>query len=239
MTADHGELCGAHGMSGKGATAYREQVNVPLIVYHPDLPGRRKCRAVTSHLDLVPSILAMTGADKLQAKDVTARLNGHDLSPLLAKPQEATADSIRNGALYCYNMWAFMDAEWLKKFTQDYAAGRKWTKDNHPRPDTKKRAAIRSVYDGRYKFSRYFSVLEHNRPTTIEQIFDVNDVELFDLENDPLEMKNLALDRKHQDLLLAMNAKLNQIIDKEVGRDDGFHLPAIDGVNWAFERFDP
>ena len=239
MTADHGELCGAHGMSGKGATAYREQVNVPLIVYHPDLPGRRKCRAVTSHLDLVPTILAMTGADQLQEKDVTARLNGHDISPLLEKPQEATADTIRNGALYCYNMWAFMDAEWLKKFTEDHAAGRKWTKDDHPRPDTKKRAAIRSVYDGRYKFSRYFSVLKHNRPTTVEQIFDVNDVELFDLENDPHEMKNLARDLKHQDLLLAMNAKLNRLIDSEVGRDDGSHLPQISGVNWAFEHFDP
>ena len=126
-----------------------------------------------------------------------------------------------------------------EKFTEDQAAGKKWTKDDHPRPDTQKRAAIRSVYDGRYKFSRYFSPLEHNRPTTIEQISDVNDVELFDLENDPHEMTNLARNLKHQDLLLAMNAKLNRLIDSEVGRDDGSHLPAIDGVNWAIERFDP
>jgi arylsulfatase len=66
FTADHGELCGAHGMWGKGATAYREQNNVPFILYHPDMPGGKKCRAVTAHNDIVPTILAMTGSDKKQ-----------------------------------------------------------------------------------------------------------------------------------------------------------------------------
>ncbi|MBW1866053.1 MAG: sulfatase-like hydrolase/transferase, partial [Deltaproteobacteria bacterium] len=70
LTADHGELCGAHGMSGKGATAYREQNNVPFIVYHPDMPGGKKCKSVTAHNDIVPTILAMTGADKKQKKTV-------------------------------------------------------------------------------------------------------------------------------------------------------------------------
>jgi arylsulfatase len=96
------------------------------------------------------------------------------------------------------------------------------------------------VYDGRYKYSRYFNSQEHNRPTTVEQIFKVNDVELFDLKNDPNEMNNLALDKKkNQDLLLAMNDKLNRLTDSEVGKDDGSHLPNIAGVNWTFKRFDP
>jgi hypothetical protein len=36
-----------------------------------------------------------------------------------------------------------------------------------------------------------------------------------------------------------MNDKLNRLIDNEVGTDDGSHLPELDNVNWAFERFDP
>ena len=40
-------------------------------------------------------------------------------------------------------------------------------------------------------------------------------------------------------IFMAMNAKLNQLIASEVGRDDGSHLPAIDGANWAIGRFDP
>src|SRR5215831_16517875 len=35
LTADHGDLDGAHRLHSKGATAYREQNNVPLIVVHP------------------------------------------------------------------------------------------------------------------------------------------------------------------------------------------------------------
>lgn len=63
---------------------------------------------------------------------------------------------------------------------------------------------------------------------------------MYDTKNDPHEMKNLARDRKADgELLLAMNDKLNKVIDDEVGRDMGQHLPEIQGVKWAFDRFDP
>jgi arylsulfatase len=103
-----------------------------------------------------------------------------------------------------------------------------------------KRGAIRSVFDGRYKFTRYFSPMQHNAPRTIEEILGVNDVELFDLESDPHEMKNLAVDaRDHGDLMLAMNAKLNTLIEREVGEDDGRFLPVGNEVDWAVTKFDP
>ena len=239
FTADHGELCGAHGMSGKGSTAYREQNNVPFMMYHPDMPGGKKCQAVTSHLDIVPTILSMTGADKKQEKAVVDNLHGHDVSPVLENPEKASTDAIREGALYCYGMWSYMDADWLKEILGAVASRKKLTRETAPKPDAKKRAAIRTVFDGRFKYSRYFSPLDHNQPTTIEEIFKVNDVELFDLKNDPHETNNLALDKTRYELLLTMNDKLNRLIQNEVGKDDGFHLPHIDGVNWAFERFDP
>lgn len=240
MTADHGELVGAHGgMYGKGATAYREQNNVPFVVYHPDMSGGKKCKAVSAHNDIVPTILGMTGADKKQKKEVAANLKGKDISPLLANPQKATPDAAREGALYCYSMWAFMDADWLGKMAQAIAAGKKMTLDDMPRPDMKKRSNIRTVFDGRYKYSRYFNSQDHNRPTTIEDIMMANDVELFDTETDPNEVKNLAMDKKNQELLLAMNDKLNRLVDSEVGKDDGSHLPDVKGVNWAFDHFDP
>ena len=68
---------------------------------------------------------------------------------------------------------------------------------------------------------------------TVEQVFKLNDVELFDLENDPNEMNNLALNSKSQDVLIAMNDKLNQLIADEVGKDDGSHLPDIEGIQWS------
>jgi arylsulfatase len=233
FTADHGELAGAHGMSGKGATAFREQNNVPFILYHPDVAGGKTCKAVTAHNDLVPTILAMTGADRQQKQTVVDKLHGHDVSKVLSNPEAARLNAIRDdGALYCFSMWAFMDANWLKSIAAAATSGKEMTVDSLPRPETRKRSNIRTVYDGRYKYSRYFNTQQHHQPMTVERIFELNDVELFDTENDPNEMNNLALDRKNRDVVLAMNEKLNRLIAGEVGKDDGSHLPDIDGVNW-------
>lgn len=69
---------------------------------------------------------------------------------------------------------------------------------------------------------------------SIEELFALNDVELFDTQNDPHELNNLALDRqKNADLLMAMNAKLNRLIDSEVDEDVGQMLPGgVDG-DWV------
>jgi arylsulfatase len=61
----------------------------------------------------------------------------------------------------------------------------------------------------------------------------LNDVELFDLQADPLEMTNLALGaRPERELVLAMNEKLNRLIDSEVGEDRGQMLPGGAEAGW-------
>ena len=100
--------------------------------------------------------------------------------------------------------------------------------------------AIRSVFDGRYRYTRYFSPRQFNQPRTLEGIFALNDVELIDLETDPDETRNLAVERKkHGELLLAMNGAMNALIEARVGeRDDGSFLPGEEG-DWAAACFDP
>jgi arylsulfatase len=96
-----------------------------------------------------------------------------------------------------------------------------------------KRGAVRSVYDGRHVFSRYFSPRQHNRPTTLEDLYRFNDVELFDLQADPAEVVNLAAKRGSQrELVIAMNEKLNRLIDTEVGEDRGQMLPGGVEAGW-------
>jgi hypothetical protein len=59
----------------------------------------------------------------------------------------------------------------------------------------------------------------------MEEIFKNNDVQLFDLENDPDEMHNLAVDPdKNRALILRLNTLLNELIAKEVGVNDGRFL---------------
>jgi arylsulfatase len=105
------------------------------------------------------------------------------------------------------------------------------------RPDMMKRGAVRSVYDGRYTFSRYFSPKRHNRPASLEDLFRLNDVELFDASADPAEMSNLAADlARNRDLIAAMNEKLNRLIDAEVGEDRGQMLPGGIDAGWEVNR---
>ena len=234
-TSDHGELGGAHQLSGKGATSYREQNNVPLIVAHPAFPGGKRCKAVTSHLDIAPTLVALTNASPETKAAITKDLPGKDFSPVLAAPEQARLDAVRDGQLYCFNMFTGLDGNFLMK-ARDLLkeGGPAKLKEAGLRPDLTKRGAIRSVFDGRYQFTRYFSPKQHNRPTSIEALFELNDVELFDHQNDPNEVENLALDReKNADLLMAMNAKLNRLIDEEVGEDVGQMLPGGVDAGWV------
>ena len=232
LTSDHGELGGAHQLSGKGPTSYREQNNVPLIVAHPAYAGGKRCQAVTSHLDLAPTLISLTNASPEKKAAITKELPGKDFSPTLAAPEKARLDAVRDGQLYCFNMLSSVDGNFLLKALDLLKeGGPEKLKAAGLRPDLTKRGAIRSVFDGRYQFTRYFSPKQHNRPTSIEELFKLNDVELFDLQADPHELNNLAMDRKkHAELLMAMNAKLNKLIDEEVGEDVGQMLPGgVDG----------
>ncbi|MDP3584775.1 MAG: sulfatase-like hydrolase/transferase [Thiobacillus sp.] len=233
LTSDHGELDGAHQMTGKGATSYREQNNVPLIVAHPAFAGGKRCKAVTTHLDLAPTLVSLTNASPETKAAIAKDLPGKDFSPVLAAPEQAGHDAVRDGQLFCFNMFATLDGGFLQKASAllNQPGGAAKIKEAGLHPDMRKRGAIRSVFDGRYQFTRYYSPKQHNRPTSIEALFELNDVELFDHLNDPDEVDNLALDpKKNADLLMAMNAKLNRLIDEEVGEDVGQMLPGgVDG----------
>ena len=95
------------------------------------------------------------------------------------------------------------------------------------------RVAIRSITDERYRFTRYFPFRAFNTPTTLDDLRAKNDLELYDLRNDPDEVTNLAFDfDANRDLIASMNTKLNALIAAEIGVDDGSFLPFKDFVDW-------
>jgi choline-sulfatase len=92
FTSDHGDLLGAHGgMHQKWHQAYEESVHVPFIVHNPLLfPQRQATDALTSHADLIPTLLGLAGLDAArlqqqlaQTHDEVRPLVGRDLSGLI------------------------------------------------------------------------------------------------------------------------------------------------------------
>ena len=239
FNADHGELGGHHQMRGKGNCTYKEQNHVPLIIHHPAYPGGVTCQALTSQLDLAPTLLALTGAaapDRAKAGD---GLKGHDFSGLLKAPATAKVDAVRPATLFNYNMLSYQDVTWAEHFTHMMFSGTVTNDDKVQTflkndPDFGERVGIRSIFDGRYRFSRYFGQTAFNSPTTLEELFAANDVEVYDLQEDPEEMRNLAMDKAtHKDLILALNTLTQSLIAAEVGVDDGSFLPIRNG-KWYF-----
>lgn len=237
FTADHGELGGAHQMHGKGSSVYQEQIHVPMIIRHPAYPGGGCCHSLTCHLDLVPTLVGLTGCDETKKSSVLRGRKGKDMSSLLSTPQKADLHALRDGTLYCFGMIAYADANFTRRFRE--LAGRHLPHDEFQQamstlhPDFRLRSGIRMINDGQYKFARYFSLKQHNMPETLDALLANNDVELFDIINDPQENHNLAREpEKHRELILQMNQKLNQLIRDELGHDDGSYIPPLDGSQW-------
>lgn len=234
FSADHGELGGHHQMRGKGTSAYWPQNHLPLMIHHPAFPGGLECPAITSQLDLTPTVIGLTGKDAAARARAAEGLKGRDFSAWLRSPARAEAGSIRPASLYNFDMLSYQDTKWAA-MTIDTKAYRTKPPEKqeaelarHP-PNFLNRTAIRSIWDGRYRFSRYFSPVRFNTPRSLEELLANNDLEVFDRRNDPEEVDNLALDPKRNgDLIVALNQETNRRIAEEVGDDDGRFLRGAD-----------
>eukprot|EP00004_Rigifila_ramosa_P020169 TRINITY_DN5220_c0_g1_i1.p1 TRINITY_DN5220_c0_g1~~TRINITY_DN5220_c0_g1_i1.p1 ORF type:complete len:642 (-),score=128.71 TRINITY_DN5220_c0_g1_i1:29-1954(-) len=66
FTSDHGEQLGAHSLQAKWHNGYEETVHVPLYIRHPKLHLSQplvESRVLSSHVDLIPTLLGLIGAD--------------------------------------------------------------------------------------------------------------------------------------------------------------------------------
>src|SRR6185312_14478642 len=203
-TADHGERAGAHGGNvGKGADIYKETVRVPLIVRHPDVHRGGETTALACGVDLAPTMLGFAGLSDRDRGERYAYLHGVDVRAAIADSKARTPRDER-GILFNYCT---------------------------PAPKPESRGLIRGVFDGRYKFGRYFRINEHHQPRDWDALLAHNDLELYDTEQDPDEIANLAFAPEAQQArILELNAKVNALLEAEVGTDDGSMYPPATGA---------
>ena len=202
VTADHGELAGAHGgMLGKGASIYRENLRVPLMVRHPDVRREGTTNALVGSIDLVPTLLSFAGLSDAERAQRYPDLHGVNVSAVVGDARAGTARDAR-GILFNYG-----------------------TPPGGPNA-AGVRALIRGVFDGRYKFGRYFRLTEHHEPRDWDTLLAHNDLELYDTREDPDEIVNLAFHPEtHKAQILELNTKVNALVDAEIGVDDGSMYP--------------
>ena len=101
-------------MRGKGNCTYRQQNHLPLMIVHPDYPGGKTCQAVTSQIDLTPTLLALTGAEPAALRQAGGASRDAASRACWAAGQGCTR-AVRPAALYNYNMLSFQDARWARK----------------------------------------------------------------------------------------------------------------------------
>jgi len=173
--SDHGEMALSHGgLRQKMFNAYEETIRVPLVISNPLLfPRGAETDAPASLVDLVPTLLGIAGAP------ADGTLDGVSLCGVLAR--HATADREVAGA-EGIDLGGVLDA------APTAAAGEHvlFTYDDHQagtaRPEGPGQPnRIRCLRDRRFKYVVYLDPRGRAMP----------EYELYDLEADPNEVRNL------------------------------------------------
>ncbi|AEI68008.1 sulfatase-like hydrolase/transferase [Corallococcus macrosporus] len=197
LTSDHGEMLGAHGgMMQKWYNAYQETLHVPFVISNPGLfPEPRRTELVTSHVDLVPTLLGLAGIDVEAARRELARdhseaqpLVGRDLSGLVLgrEPERhepiyfMTDDNVESGLQMTNNLTG-----------QEYAGV---IQPKHIETVVTRLPELTG--DTLWKFScysdnpRFFAGAPGNTDEVATARFIPREYECYDLTEDPLETRN-------------------------------------------------
>jgi arylsulfatase A-like enzyme len=133
FTSDNGpvlrENAGSAGpLRGGKATTWEGGQRVPFIVYGPGhIPGNRICREISTSMDLLPTIVNMTGG---KLEDNVQR-DGYDISSLLLNPG---SENSPYDAFYYYSRDGEPEAIREGRWKLHIKKSRGWKKDQGPFP---------------------------------------------------------------------------------------------------------
>lgn len=114
FTADHGDLLGSQGLTDK-QTAYREAVDVPLIMHHPALVKNGRTDALMGLVDLPVTLLSALGLT------MGGETDGKDLSHVMQDPSARGLDDVYMFDLYpCHNAYSKGLTAWRALRTDRY-----------------------------------------------------------------------------------------------------------------------
>ena len=219
FTSDHGDMLGAHGgMHQKWYQAYEETTHVPLIFSGPLVPASRSEHTLTSHADLTPTLLGLAGIDVAAAAQQlalshteTRPLVGRDLSSLVLGTGTVEPEPV-----------FFMTYDNVSQGLSQVSGRRQWEAVESP---NQVETVIAEIDGSLWKFSVYtqrlatpYDGLIKNQNAT-QPIKDYTDVppefELYNLTDDPTEVRNLGHDSLATEASRAMQQRLQVMLDDQ------------------------
>lgn len=213
-------------MRQKGPSMYKENIGVSLYIDHPDFPASETDALATS-VDLIPTLLEISGVPDIETAARWPDLKGVSLAGALNGGKTARDDK---GMLIDYTATLSWDVDLIGTIFAGQARGSFTSVDKARMAEGMSMdnyACFRGINDGQYKFARYFKPSEHHMPRDWQTLSAHNELELYDTFEDPDECCNLANSSlpESKQLILDLNSKLNELIDSEIGTDDGSCYP--------------
>jgi len=208
--ADHGEMGLSHGgLRQKAFNAYEETINVPLVVSNPVLfPEPAETDALGSLVDVLPTMLDLAGDGDGAA---AAGLKGRSLTPIMAAKAAPERERVAASPV---DLGAVLDHPGSAESVQEAVH---YTYDDHQAATAQREAPgqpnrLRAIRTARHKYCIYFDP-SGRRP---------REYEMYDLERDPNETRNLVgvatgkvLDpadgRAHSELVEALDIAMQEV----------------------------
>jgi arylsulfatase A-like enzyme len=187
FTSDHGDYMGDHGLLTKSPALYDCLVRVPFILSYPGvLPSGERRDDFVSHVDLLPTLAALSGCS------VPAAVHGRDFL-------KYSGDELRPVAYAEYGIPGRPYDQW--SYRQSGYVGRPF---RNPGDDRLPWEGNPVSLSGRIRMIR-----SHRHKLVIEE---EGTNELYDLENDPDELVNLASDPAHRGICTELLSSAEPIL---------------------------
>ncbi|HET6831669.1 MAG TPA: sulfatase-like hydrolase/transferase [Solirubrobacterales bacterium] len=177
--ADHGEMGLSHGgLRQKAFNAYEETINVPLVISNPVLfPRRAETDALGSLVDVLPTLLELSG----RPAEAANGLKGRSLVPVLAARVDPERERVERSPV---DLAPVLGHEQPSEHVREAIH---FTYDDHQAATAQREAPghpnrVRAIRTTRHKYAFYFDP-DGERP---------REYEMYDLERDPDEVRNLV-----------------------------------------------
>lgn len=216
--SDHGEMGGSHGMTQKWYQAYEETIHVPLIFSNPNLPSAGvSTDSMASLIDIAPTLLDLAGITLPEGEDV---LRGKSLKEIIGTPDVEVQDAV----LYVTDDdivgSAFADLD-QNPGTETEKFGRRERKH-----EIKYLKKLQKVVGGEdvldaprhvraIKNKNNWKLVRYTLEANWENEKSTEVYELYNLNNDPNETHNLAVERGHEKEFNILKSQLDDLLDEK------------------------